>query len=923
MGLHCHLRSFYLFQEALKALPACHRRWPLLICLFALVSSSGYCQPSRSASQSSLLIETRHILLLHAYHQEYEWSSNVTRGVQSILKKQSQLNLSIEYMDTKHFSDDAYLEHLSHTYALKYAGENLPDVMICSDDHALKFALKHRERIFKDVPIVFCGINNFAEAVLQGQRNITGVVEHPDFKATLELAFELHPRTRKVTILRDQTLTGTGDGARLNRLQNIFPDIIFQELTDLSFAELASELETLDSDTIVLLATFLRDRNNRVASVAQISELISNHCPLPVYTGWDMYIPYGTIGGKVASGFEQGKCAAEYAAMILEGRQADSIPIIQESPNVYIFNNDQLERWGIRTSMLPAGSEILGHKPTLWEQKPEMVITTIATLVVLLVFVILLTSHLVYRQRQERVLLERESRFRALTERMHELTFILSPQGIITYASPSLRFFIDTPVEGILGKEISELLPGFSGKHIERVYASSTDSLKTQIALDVFPLDHSEEGPRDYEASGIDMREVPGVNGIVLHLSDVTDRIAAEAERKNLQEQVQHAQKLESLGVLAGGIAHDFNNLLMAILGHTDLALQDLSTHSPARHHLVEIDHASRHAADLCRQMLAYSGRGRFMIEAININHALDEMEHILAVSISKKVVLKYHLADTLPPVEVDLSQIQQVIMNLVTNASEAIGERSGVISISSGVMHCDSNYLKTTYIREELREGPYVYLEVSDTGCGMDRDTQKKIFDPFFTTKFTGRGLGLAAVLGIVRGHHGAVKVYSEPGRGTTIKVLLPASEKLDEPIPVATQNDSRTDWNATGVILVVDDEETIRLLAKNLLERLGFEVRTAAHGREAVKIYQQAPDEIVCVLLDLTMPHMDGEETFRELRRIRPDIQVIISSGYSELEVVQRFAGKGLAGFIQKPYVLSDLSKKLKEVLQADPLN
>lgn len=397
--------------------------------------------------------------------------------------------------------------------------------------------------------------------------------------------------------------------------------------------------------------------------------------------------------------------------------------------------------------------------------------------------------------------------------------------------------------------------------------------------------------------------------------TDVTERKRAEEERRALDAQVQHAQKLESLGVLAGGIAHDFNNLLTAILGNADLALAAMSPEAPGRDCLEEISRVSRRAAELCRQMLAYSGKGRFHVEPVDLSRLVEEMSRMLEVAISKKAVLKYRFAPDLPAVEADATQIRQVVMNLIVNASEAIGDRSGVIAISTGLMDCDREYLAGTYVSEDLKEGPYVFLEVADTGCGMSRQTLARVFEPFFSTKFAGRGLGLAAVLGIVRGHRGAIKVYSEPGRGTTFKVLLPAC--VDEATPTQNHHDDQA-WQGRGLVLVVDDEETIRAMVRRMLEHMGLEVLAACDGREAVDLYRRNADRIGCVLLDLTMPHMDGEETFRELHRIRRDVRVILSSGYSEQDVSQRFAGKGLAGFVHKPYRLDVLRKIMKDLLE-----
>jgi PAS domain S-box-containing protein len=391
---------------------------------------------------------------------------------------------------------------------------------------------------------------------------------------------------------------------------------------------------------------------------------------------------------------------------------------------------------------------------------------------------------------------------------------------------------------------------------------------------------------------------------------DITERKRAEEEHRNMEQQLLHAQKLESLGVLAGGIAHDFNNILTSIIGNADLALMRINKESPAVDNLHRIEQAALRAADLAKQMLAYSGKGKFVVENMDLNCILEEMLYMLEVSISKKAVLRFNQHQQLPLVEADATQLRQIIMNLVINASEAIGDRSGVIAITTGCMECDRSYLKNVWLDENLTDGLYVYLEIADTGCGMDKETMAKLFDPFFTTKFTGRGLGMAAVMGIVRGHKGAIKVYSEVGKGTTFKILFPASGRPAENYKGESLKD---DWRGSGTVLLVDDEDTIRGVGTEMLKELGFSTITADDGREAVEVFKQNPD-ISLVILDLTMPHMDGEQCFRELRRLDPDVKVIISSGYNEQEVAQKFLGKGLAGFIQKPYKLSVLKEAIR---------
>jgi len=404
---------------------------------------------------------------------------------------------------------------------------------------------------------------------------------------------------------------------------------------------------------------------------------------------------------------------------------------------------------------------------------------------------------------------------------------------------------------------------------------------------------------------------------VVVNFVDITDLMRIEEEKLALERQVQYTQKLESLGVLAGGIAHDFNNLLMGILGNADLALMELTSVAPARENINAIVKAAMRAAELAKQMLAYSGKGQFVIKHMDIQTLIEEMVHLLEVSISKKVIIKYDFAQNVPPIEADATQIRQIIMNLVVNAAEAIGDRSGVISIRTGAMECDRAYLDDTYLENDLVEGTYSYFEVSDTGSGMDEETVTRIFDPFFTKKFSGRGLGLAAVLGIVRGHSGAIKLSSKPGKGTTFKVLFPTSQGPINLSEMSDPGDNKEKF--TGKIaMLVDDEETVRVVGRQMLEYLGMEVVTAVDGRHALTLFNEDPDKFYIVVLDLTMPHMDGEETFREMRRVRKDVCVLLSSGYNEQDIIARFASKGFAGFIQKPYQIRTLSAALFKALE-----
>lgn len=493
-------------------------------------------------------------------------------------------------------------------------------------------------------------------------------------------------------------------------------------------------------------------------------------------------------------------------------------------------------------------------------------------------------------------------------DHIDEEVFLIDASSRIKYVNNKSCENLGYTKEELLTSSVANVDPYFPEKH----WADHWQELKECGSLKFETFHSRKDGtlfPVEITANYFEF------NGIGYNLAlaiDLTERKRSENERLQFERQMVQTQKLESLGVLAGGVAHDFNNLLAAIMGHSELTKRRLPSSSPAVENLKQIEQAAERAADLAKQMLAYSGKGKFVIETFNLNELLDEMLHMLQVSISKKAVLRINHYKGLPAVEADATQLRQIVMNLVINASEAIGEKSGVISITTGCMDCDEQYLKNVWLNEDLSDGLYVYLEISDTGCGMDATTLTKLFDPFFTTKFTGRGLGMSAVMGIVRGHKGAIKVYSEPEKGTTFKILLPAAEKPTEIFNTSTEDDQ---WVGNGKALLVDDEETVRGIGTEMLKELGLTPLTATDGRDALQVFEQNPD-IDLVILDLTMPKMDGEQCFRELKKLNPDIKVIMSSGYNEFEVSQRFIGKGIAGFVQKPYKLSVLRHAIKSV-------
>lgn len=476
---------------------------------------------------------------------------------------------------------------------------------------------------------------------------------------------------------------------------------------------------------------------------------------------------------------------------------------------------------------------------------------------------------------------------------------------VIAEANPTLASMLGLPREALIGRHCCEFLcPKKRGdcEHCEFEH-----------------MEESSEGTlRDADGNEISVLRA----AVSLLLGDKKHYVANFldiTELKRLEKEMFQAQKLEGLGVLAGGIAHDFNNLLMGILGNVELALMETPAQSKSQRYLERTHTCAMRAADLTRLMLAYSGRGNFEVIPLNLSTLVEEMVRLLEVAVSKSVRLVCRLEREIPAVEADATQLRQVVMNLITNASEAIGERDGQVTLTTGVVELDERAAIRIHAMPPLTCGAWVYISVADTGHGMTPETLDRIFDPFFTTKFTGRGLGLSALQGIIRGHGGAIEVRSTFGQGSEFRVFLPRSDKaVLEP---REQKHRIGDWRGTGTILVVDDEESVRQLTRSALERFGYTVLTAENGQNGLAVFEAHARDIACVLLDLTMPVMNGIETYRQIRKLRDDICVILCSGFTEEDAARQFSESGLAGFLQKPYRLRTLREKLEALTPVLP--
>ena len=409
-------------------------------------------------------------------------------------------------------------------------------------------------------------------------------------------------------------------------------------------------------------------------------------------------------------------------------------------------------------------------------------------------------------------------------------------------------------------------------------------------------------------------------SGAVLVVRDLTDQKSSEAAQRENEAALQQSQKLESIGVLAGGIAHDFNNLLTGIMGNAGLARRALNTGKTeqAASLLGDVLSASQRAADLTRQLLAYAGKGRFVIASVDLCKLVSEVSTLIRASISKKISLVIDVPEDCPLVEADRAQLQQLVMNLVINGGEAIGDEPGTLTVRVRTEHFTERRERPRTEGFPIVTGEYVRLDVTDTGAGMDPDTRDRIFEPFFTTKFLGRGLGLSAALGIVRGHRGAISLRSEPGRGTTFTVLLPVPQEPRTSDRVSGHFLVEHGFQGVGTILVADDEEGVRSLVSAVLGEAGYTVELAGRWAAGCGTAARPGDDVRLILLDLTMPELGGAEAASELRRIQPNTPIVAMSGYGDIEVLQQFSQAGVDEFLPKPFTPEELAAKVRDVLQ-----
>jgi len=843
------------------------------------------------------------VLILNSYDQGYSWTDGEVAGIRSVLgNSPSWVQLSVEYLDWRQFPSQQNHDQVEKLLQTRY-GASKPDVLIVTDNPALDFALDHRSSLFAGVPIVFCGINDYQTSLLRGAKDVTGIAEEIDPAGTLALALRLHAHASSVYVIMDFTEAGI---AVRRTIQNVVPEFqdraAFTFSPDATVAEIMDTVAALPGNTIILAGPFTRDKDGVLIDMPEFIAELARHTALPIYGVYEQGLGQGVVGGVLTSPQLEGAKAGDLVARILAGEPAGSIPVVTRQSTHVAFDWNRLETFGIPASSLPVGATVINRPVTILDTNRRLVVFTIVVMLLLVLGIVFLGINDVRRERAE----ARALRLATAIEQAAEAIAITDPSGTVTYVNPAFEHatgFSDAEsrgrnIRGLLGDEVAVPLERRAEEHLtaydswkKKITSVRKDGSLVELDLTVSPV----RGPGDEVANYTYVGR------------DITQEAA-------LEEQLRQSQKLEGIGLLAGGVAHDFNNILTGILGYANMLEPDAAPGSTMQEGLHVIQQAAERAAELTKQLLSFARRGKRQNTTVDLNSTILEVVSLLTRTVNKNISVTEHFDTDQATVLGDPGQLQQIVLNLAINGRDAMPQ-GGSLTFRTRRQRLNVEQLMA---HPGAEPGVFVALSVSDTGVGIEKKNLRRIFEPFFTTKDVdkGTGMGLAMVYGIVKAHKGFIDVQSDIGKGTTFTVYVPTTDVV--PTTVHAANLPR---KGHGRILVVDDEEVVRKLTREMLHRAGYDVVTAIGTTEAVAWYRAHPHEADLVIIDMVMPGKDGQECFKALKAINPDVRAILSTGYGLDGHAQDTLDAGMVGYVQKPYHMQDLVTAVADALADQP--
>lgn len=884
--------------------------------LFALSFSLSFAAENPNGNREEILV-------LHSYSPDYSWTQTEQAGIDSIFSPlAAQYKLRIEYMDTNHNPAISKGPLLQTLYRDKFSNSRFKAIIV-SDNAALEFLRQNRDKLFPGTPVLFCGINGFEPSMIANFPDSTGIAEENDFSGLFDTINRLHPNVDRVVIYGiPNDPSHKANVALIKKTLNTITANIKIDIREFDDIESAiGDAKQLTEDTVILMVGSMRTMGGEGVNLQRANELMSPAVKVPVYTAWDFGINHGAVGGLVVSGYDQGRLAAELTLRILKGEKASQIEVQRNVSNVYMFDFNQMKRFGLRIDQLPKNATILNRPESAYQFSKETTIAFAFSFSILSLAVIFLGLSVRRRKRVEEELKASQEKYAKAFRNSADVIGIarLSDGLYIEVSEVFFRIFGFTREEVIDKRSaaIDEPEPAegfmlwFSSKAREDLFNKFQDQGFVKNLEVAWCTKNREQRIGLYSAEVIN---IGGEQCIIYVWHDITERKLAEIHRLELEERLRHAQKMESIGLLAGGIAHDFNNLLTPILGYSQILLSGIQPGDPRVKALQQIREASERAATLTQQLLAFSRKQMLELKRIDIGHVVKHFEQMLRSTIREDIQINIYLTSELGIVLADIGQIEQVLMNLAVNAQDAM-PKGGILTIETQNVMLDESYVT---MHPEASTGPHVALIVSDSGTGISKDLLDHIFEPFFTTKEKGRGtgLGLATVYGIVKQHGGSISVYSETDIGTTFKIYLKcvSASSVDMKRPSLVPTDLS---RGTETILVVEDNDLVRDLAREMLQLAGYKVLTADGGENALQVFQQHKGSVDLLLTDVIMPGMNGKEIALRLCAEKSELKVLYMSGYTDNIIGKHGLLKDEVHLIQKPLSLMALSDKVRQVL------
>ncbi len=852
----------------------------------------------------------KRILYLNSYQNGYAWSDEILNGIKTELSsKIENLDLQVEFMDSKKHYDLTIQTMLHDYYRYKFRNDVF-DVVITSDNNAFEFALKYRKSLFPGVPIVFCGLNSYDPGMRQGQTGITGIEESVDFKENLEIARTLHPDARQMVVIGNTTVTSLAIIREIKEtIENQSINFKVSFVTGFKTSDLkagkASFLAGIPRDSLLYIVPTHETSGNVFYTPEDISTLVCQATSLPVYSSWDFLTGTGIVGGKLASGFQHGKTAASVAVRILNGEDPDGIPVVSRGGHTYIFDYRVLKRFHINKALLPRGSILINEPYNFYRLNRQIFWVIIASVVLLSLMVIVLILNTAQKKKANLAMGESKKKLRLILDNIPQLVFWQDRDlKFIDVNTSFLKFFNVADKKSIIGRDISSIpnvgdAPRISTKLGNRVLQTNKPCYSY----------HWKITRSNGEQIWVEMNKIPlhdhkgNAIGVLSTAEDITKKI-------NLKKQLTQAQKMEALGILSGGIAHDFNNILTSIINSTELAMEDVPPDSMTFKDLERVLNAGNRGSNLVKQILTFSRPGHMQFRNMNMTRLINDAMELLKTSLPGNLEIITDISSIRSNCHGDPTQIHQVVMNLCTNAFQAMNSIGGKlwVKLRERTLVADQAEILN------LAAGNYVELTVADNGPGIDPDIMDKIFDPFFSTKSKnmGTGLGLSMVHGIVQGHNGTITVSSLPFERTQFTILIPQIDEVDEDEALGDNNSQRGE----GRILFVEDDAGQRETVPRTLEKLGYRVTTVSDADEALVRLFDGSETYDLVITDYDMPRTSGLDLAKQIKKSLPQLPVIMVSGRNVDFCVQE--SDNIRKFVIKPYNKSIISEAVKGVLQ-----